>query len=177
AQISNPVFLEINFDSTSSISLQEEMIGFIDPEFLKNLNLQFTKLSDIYSLGMVMWSITSERLPFENYTIQNILINLITSKNIRENSIQDTPQEYIELYGKCWNSNSKERPTAHEVYDKLCQFELNLREPLNKNGEKNGNDEENIDVEIIHAEQNINAEQNMNKEQDINGKIFYYINT
>ncbi|CAG8633575.1 19991_t:CDS:2, partial [Cetraspora pellucida] len=36
AQISNPVFLELNFDS-SSISLQEEMIGFTDPELLKDL--------------------------------------------------------------------------------------------------------------------------------------------
>ncbi|CAG8678434.1 25636_t:CDS:1, partial [Gigaspora margarita] len=112
---------------------------------------------------MVMWSITSERFPFENYTIQNILVNLISPKNIREDPIQDTPQEYIELYGNCWNQNSKERPTAQEVYDKLSQFEINLQEPQNINGEKNGNAEENIDVElIIHVEQNMNKQQNIN---------------
>ncbi|CAG8828923.1 37410_t:CDS:2, partial [Gigaspora margarita] len=111
-QISNPVFLELNLDSSSSISLQEGMIGFIDPELLKDLNLQFTKLSDIYSLGMVMWSITSERLPFENYTIQSALI---MPRNIREKPIQGTPQEYIKLYERCWSRNSKERPTAQEV--------------------------------------------------------------
>ncbi|KAF0488388.1 kinase-like protein [Gigaspora margarita] len=183
AQISNPVFLELNLDSSSSISLQEGMIGFTDPELLKDLNLQFTKSSDVYSLGMVMWSITSERLPFENYTNQTTLVNSIVSQNMREDPIKDTPQEYVELYGKCWNLNSKERPTAQEVYDKLSQFEINLREPQNINGEKNVNAEEknvnaeeknvnaeeNTDVEqIIHVEQNMNSEQNMNKEQNIN---------
>ncbi|CAG8509481.1 133_t:CDS:2 [Cetraspora pellucida] len=47
AQISNPLFLELNFD-TSSISLQEEMIGFTDPELLKDRTQEvYTKLTQL----------------------------------------------------------------------------------------------------------------------------------
>ncbi|CAG8708173.1 7115_t:CDS:2, partial [Dentiscutata erythropus] len=102
AQILNPVFLELNADTSSYMTLQEG-IGFIDPELLKDLNSQFTKSSDIYSLD----------------------------------PIKDTPQTYIDLYLKCWKLNSKERPSAQDVYIKLTQIEKTLRESLNiGNGER-----------------------------------------
>ncbi|RIB27989.1 kinase-like domain-containing protein [Gigaspora rosea] len=129
-QILNPVFSELNVDNSSSMLLQEG-IGFIDPDLLKDLNLQFTKSSDIYSLGMIMWSITSGRPPFANYTNKITLVNLIVSKNIREEPIKDTPQAYFDLYSKCCKLNSNKRPSAQDVYTQLCQLEKTLQESLN----------------------------------------------
>ncbi|RIB27977.1 hypothetical protein C2G38_2159158 [Gigaspora rosea] len=40
-QISNSIFLELNVEASSSISLQNGMSAFIDPELLKNPTLKF----------------------------------------------------------------------------------------------------------------------------------------
>ncbi|CAG8530863.1 10342_t:CDS:2 [Gigaspora margarita] len=133
AQISNPVFLELNINASSSISLQGEMIAFTDSKLLNDLNSNFTTASDIYSLGVVMWSISSGKLPFENFTSQIDLVNRIVLENIRENPVDGTPQAYIDLYQRCWGLNSEKRPSAQEV---CIQLEANLqKESWNEYGE------------------------------------------
>ncbi|CAG8810275.1 18129_t:CDS:2, partial [Gigaspora margarita] len=151
AQILNPVLLELNVD-TSSMPLQEGMIGFTDPELLVDLNSQFTKSSDIYSLGVIMWSITSGRIPFENYTNKTNLVSLIVSKNIREDPINNTPKAYIELYTKCWKLNSKERPSAQDVYTQLTQLEKTLQESRNINGEQYAMVVQDTTAKIVHKD-------------------------
>ncbi|CAG8491657.1 37339_t:CDS:2 [Gigaspora margarita] len=130
AQLSNPVFSELNVDISSSISLQGGMIAFMDSELLKDPSTKFTSASDVYSLGFVMWSISSGKLPFENFTNQIDLANRIVSKNIRENPVYGTPQAYIDLYQRCWGSNPEERPSAQEVY---TQLEVMAQESLKIN--------------------------------------------
>ncbi|KAF0488383.1 kinase-like protein [Gigaspora margarita] len=127
AQILNPVISELNVDMSSSMPLQDG-IGFIDPELLKDLNSQFTKSSDIYSFGMIMWSITSGRSPFAN---KITLASLIVSKNISEDPIKDTPQAYLDLYSKCCKLNSEERPSAQDAHTQLVQLEKTLQESRN----------------------------------------------
>ncbi|KAF0465065.1 kinase-like protein [Gigaspora margarita] len=119
AKISNPVFSELSIDTSPSLSLQGWMIAFIDVELLKDLNSTFTAASDIYSLGFVMWSISSGKFPFENFTSQIDLVKRIISENFRENPVNGTPKAYLDLYQKCWRSNSKERISAQEVYTQL----------------------------------------------------------
>ncbi|RIB09622.1 kinase-like domain-containing protein [Gigaspora rosea] len=119
AQISNPAFLEFNLDTSSSVPLQGEMIAFTDSVLLNDLDSKFTTSSDIYSLGVIMWSISSGKFPFENFTSQIDLVNRIVSENIRENPVDGTPQAYIDLYQKCWELSSKERPSARDVYIQL----------------------------------------------------------
>ncbi|CAG8716308.1 38769_t:CDS:2 [Gigaspora margarita] len=136
-QILNPIFLKLNIEASSSMSLQEGMIGFTDPELLRDPNPQYTKSSDIYSLGMIMWSITSGKLPFENYPNKATLLSLIMSNDIRENPINGTPQEYLDLYSKCLKLNSKERPSAQDVYTQLNQFDITLQKSKNMNSSKN----------------------------------------
>ncbi|CAG8510962.1 5316_t:CDS:1, partial [Racocetra fulgida] len=95
------------------------MIAFVDVELLKDLDSNFTAASDIYSLGFVMWSISSGKFPFENFTNPSNLVNRIVSDNIREYPVKGTPNAYFDLYQKCWRSNSIERPSAQEVYTQL----------------------------------------------------------
>ncbi|CAG8450516.1 6879_t:CDS:2 [Dentiscutata erythropus] len=117
--ISNPAFLELNIDVSSSISLQAGMIAFTDPMHLIDLNSKPTTASDIYSFGVVMWSISSGKLPFENITNQTDLINQIVTEDIRENPVNGIPQEYLDLYLRCWKLNPEERPSAQDVYTQL----------------------------------------------------------
>ncbi|CAG8799783.1 22462_t:CDS:2 [Gigaspora margarita] len=104
--LSKFVLLELNVDTSSSMPLQEGMIGFTDHELLVDLNSQFTKSSDIYRLGVIMWPITSVRIPFESYTNKTNLLN------------------------------SKERSSAQDVHTQLTQLEKTLQESLNINGEQ-----------------------------------------
>lgn len=137
-KISNPIFYELNDGTLSSV---KELIGFTDPELLRDINAQFTKSSDIYSLGCVMWSISSGKFPFENFTNVTDLICRIVSENIRENPVDGTPQSYIDLYQKCWGLSTNERPSAKEVYN---QLEIMLQEELLNNLQESSLDNDKI---------------------------------
>ncbi|CAG8651673.1 20109_t:CDS:2, partial [Dentiscutata erythropus] len=115
AQISNPLFLELNKDE--SLILQK--IAFLAPEVLKDLSREFTSASDICAFGVIMWSMSSGKPPFENDTDQINLIYKILSENMRETPVIDTPVKYLDLYNKCWEQNLWSRPTIQETCDQL----------------------------------------------------------
>ncbi|KAF0507923.1 kinase-like protein [Gigaspora margarita] len=137
-KISNPIFYELNVGALSS---GKELIGFIDLELIRNHNLQFMKSSDIYSLGYIMWSISSGKFPFENFTSVTNLVRRIVWENIRENPVDGTPQSYIDLNQKCWRLSSNEQPSAKV----LCnQLEIMLQGELLNNLQECPPDEEKI---------------------------------
>ncbi|RIB27974.1 kinase-like domain-containing protein [Gigaspora rosea] len=133
-QILNPVFLELNTDTSSSALLQEGILIFTDPELLSDPNSQFKKSSDIYSLGMVMRSISCGNPPFENHTNKTTL--LLSLNDIHENPINDTSHIYLDLSLKCRKLNSKERPSAQDVYAQLAQLETTLQNSKNIDEQK-----------------------------------------
>ena len=72
------------------------VLPYVDPKSF-NSEHRLDKKSDIYSVGVIMWQISSGRQPFENLEYD---INLILSINEgkRENIIDGTPTEYSNLY-------------------------------------------------------------------------------
>ncbi|CAG8476296.1 1257_t:CDS:2 [Gigaspora rosea] len=130
-QILNPVFLELNTD----VPLQEVILEFTDPDLVTDPNSRFKKSSDIYSLGMIMQSISCGNPPLENYTNQITLS--LGLNDIHEKPINDTPQAYLDLSLKCRELNSKKRPSAQDVYTQLTQLETTLQniDDPNSNGE------------------------------------------
>ncbi|CAG8509502.1 134_t:CDS:2, partial [Cetraspora pellucida] len=134
-QIANPILFELDSNARSTISLEGGIAAFLDPECLKNQEIEFTTASDVYSFGVIMWTMSSGKHPFENITNQTMLASQIIAKDIRENPVADTPVTYINLYQKCWDSDSKKRPTIQE----LCEQLENLlkEEPFNIDDESN----------------------------------------
>ncbi|KAF0507922.1 kinase-like protein [Gigaspora margarita] len=73
-----------------------------------------TQASDVYNFGVIMWTISSEKIPSENSSSSRDLVT-----NIREKPVIDTPEAYIELYQRCCEQNSKSRPTIQGICDQL----------------------------------------------------------
>jgi serine/threonine protein kinase len=117
--------------TSNSMSDRMGFIEYIDPQCFKEKKYVRRKESDIYSLGVLFWEITSGHPPFFNWGEQSIvaLCHHIGSGH-RENPIEDTPLEYQQLYQKCWDNNPESRPDIDQVYEVLKSL-LNVYGPDN----------------------------------------------
>ncbi|CAI2181924.1 14144_t:CDS:2, partial [Funneliformis geosporum] len=98
------------------------VVPYVDPEYLKNISnknkdqLYFLNpKSDVYSVGVLLWQISSGHRPFysknEEYDA-SLVIEII--KGRREKIIEGTSTEYSELYKACWSDDSNDRPTLQQ---------------------------------------------------------------
>ena len=87
--------LSKNIDEKSSDS--SKMFAYIDPKSLNDRNYKLNKKSDVYSVGVLMWQLSSGYQPFKgiNYDI-SLMLSIVSGK--REKIIDDTPIEYSDLY-------------------------------------------------------------------------------
>ncbi|CAG8509804.1 5924_t:CDS:2 [Gigaspora margarita] len=89
------------------------------PEYLNKYNtIDKTKLN-IYSLGVLMWEISNNGIePFyKKYDGIKLAVEIINCA--RELPIKGTPLKYIDIYKKCWDINSDERPCCSEILGEL----------------------------------------------------------
>ncbi|POG76893.1 kinase-like domain-containing protein, partial [Rhizophagus irregularis DAOM 181602=DAOM 197198] len=86
------------------------MIPYIDPKILMDNNLKSNEKSDIYSIGVLLWEISSGKPPFheEKYDF-NLMYKI--SQGRREIIVPNTPNDYSNLYTECWNNEPSKRPT------------------------------------------------------------------
>ncbi|CAG8726733.1 3842_t:CDS:2, partial [Cetraspora pellucida] len=99
-------------DTTASSSVMMGVPAYVDPQYLQNgdkLNMK----SDIYSLGVLLWELTSGIPPFHNIPEMAIILEIL--KNNRERTIDNTPLKYSNLYKQCWTSEPQQRPTSSEI--------------------------------------------------------------
>src|SRR5947208_16422300 len=95
------------------------VIPYLAPEVLSKK--PYTKESDIYSFGMIMWESTTGKKPFHDRPHNHLLISDIL-KGERPQITDDTPEFYAELMKKCWNNNPENRPTAEEICECLEEY-------------------------------------------------------
>src|SRR3954449_4315918 len=101
----------------SSNSLLLGMPAYIDPQCYIKVHYNRNEKSDIYSLGVLFWEISSGKPPF--YKIPSLNISLIIVNGIRETPIENTPFEYQQLYENCWKKEPNQRPNIDEVLGQL----------------------------------------------------------
>ena len=101
------------------------MIPYMAPEVLSYKDYSkgqlppFSNKSDIYSLGVLLWELSSGHPPFKDEEYDDKLLALYIAGGKREQEKPDTPPDYYELYTDCWKGKPEERPTIEDVYDKL----------------------------------------------------------
>src|SRR6266511_2369294 len=97
------------------------VIPYLAPEVLSKK--PYTKESDIYSFGMIMWEFTTGKKPFYDRSHNHCLILDILNGE-RPQITEDTPEFYVELMKRCWDPNPKNRPTANEIFNCIKEYHI-----------------------------------------------------
>jgi len=88
------------------------VIPYIAPEIFNRI--AFSKASDVYAMGIVMWVLTTGCKPFSNIEYDlNLIYKIIEGE--RPEITYDTPECFANLMKKCWDPNPKMRPSIIEV--------------------------------------------------------------
>ncbi|RIB10107.1 kinase-like domain-containing protein [Gigaspora rosea] len=104
-----------------STSIVRGMPAYIEPQCFKDPSYKSDFKSDIYSLGVILWEISSCRPPFETIN-DGYAITIHVYQGGRENPVQGTPLEYEKLYKECWDDDPEKRPSAKLVIERLSQL-------------------------------------------------------
>ncbi|CAB4381002.1 unnamed protein product [Rhizophagus irregularis] len=118
------ISLGIAKSTESQTNLHSDVIGmiaYIDPKRLKDSFYEYNDRSDIYSLGVLMWELSSGRPPFINDINESLLRSGLLAGR-REESVPDTPNEYLILYKSCWDPEPNTRPSIIQVYNRLVKL-------------------------------------------------------
>lgn len=94
----------------------------IPPEYLlKSASLvKHDTRGDIYSLGVILWEISADgATPFVEPDFLTVLHIL---QGNREASVKGTPEEYVTLYTKCWDSDPEKRPELFSIMISLIRM-------------------------------------------------------
>ncbi len=111
----------------------------MEPKRILDPKFPYTKSSDIYSYGVLMWEISSGYPPFKDIIRNNNMISLAIDINngVREVTIPDTPKDYEELYKKCWNQEPEQRPTIKQVLEEFSKMDETRIIDVKKKNENN----------------------------------------
>ncbi|RIA80520.1 kinase-like domain-containing protein [Glomus cerebriforme] len=98
-------------------SLNNEIYGvipYVAPEIFTGIT--FSKASDVYSLGMIMWECTTGCKPFSDVEHDiELIYNILNGK--RPEITKDTPGCFATLITRCWSPDPMKRPDIAEIYE------------------------------------------------------------
>ncbi|GES95559.1 kinase-like domain-containing protein [Rhizophagus clarus] len=132
--IGNILFKDISYDTSAFISdmgLSGEIgnidntkiygvMPFVAPEVLRGN--PYTKASDIYSFGMIMYFAATGKRPLADCAHDEGLALSICDGIRPEIKESEAPRCYIDLMERCWDSNADIRPSASEIEELLLLF-------------------------------------------------------
>ncbi|POG63810.1 kinase-like domain-containing protein [Rhizophagus irregularis DAOM 181602=DAOM 197198] len=99
-------------------------LPYIAPEVI--VGREYTFASDIYSIAILMWEISSGQSPFINYEHENdIVMNVING--IRPKIVPGTPLEYKNLMKECWDANPLKRPDTYALGKKMLRINIDYQ--------------------------------------------------
>jgi len=88
------------------------VLPYMAPELISKK--QYSKASDIYSLGMLMWEIFAEHSPFHGQPHDwDLAIAIVDGKT--PPMLPEIPKTFQELINRCWKKDAKERPEMEEI--------------------------------------------------------------
>ena len=79
------------------------VIPYIDPKKFDDSKSQpysLNEKSDIYSIGVLLWEISSGQQPFKDIPYDSLMMSI--SKGLRETPVPNTPEDYVNIYTGHW---------------------------------------------------------------------------
>ncbi|PKY29672.1 kinase-like protein [Rhizophagus irregularis] len=96
-------------------------LPYIAPEVI--IGKEQTFKSDIYSISMLMWEISSGQPPFNNHEHDyDLAMNIVNG--IRPKIVPGTPLEYKNLMKQCWDADPSKRPDIITLRDKMREINI-----------------------------------------------------
>ncbi|GBC47676.2 kinase-like domain-containing protein [Rhizophagus irregularis DAOM 181602=DAOM 197198] len=111
------------------------MVPYVDPKSFNTRRNSYNqkipmyslnKKSDIYSIGVLLWEMSSGRPPFCTEGEYDVGLALEICQGLRETIVPDTPENYVKIYTKCWDSEPDNRPNIFQVVDWLRAIVTNI---------------------------------------------------
>uniref|UniRef100_U9UBQ0 Protein kinase domain-containing protein n=1 Tax=Rhizophagus irregularis (strain DAOM 181602 / DAOM 197198 / MUCL 43194) TaxID=747089 RepID=U9UBQ0_RHIID len=99
------------------------VMPYVAPEVLRGCT--YTQVADIYSFGMIMYFALTGRQPFDDRAHDHLLALDICNGIRPKLNETGTPEGYIDLMKKCWNSNPENRPNVIELNLSLFCITIN----------------------------------------------------
>ncbi|KAF0521248.1 kinase-like protein [Gigaspora margarita] len=115
--------------------------------------------SDIYSLGLLFWELSSGIPPFKNISNPaNGILHVINGE--RETPINGTPADFMNIYRDAWNGDPNLRPSIAEIRNRLNNMQMI---PIN-----HGEQDSTIDISIYNFPGNIYKDTSIDISSDDN---------
>ena len=90
---------------------------YLAPEIYTNQ--AYSKASDVYSFGLVVYNIMTCNHPFDNFSIPKELKQAICDEGKRPEFVVPVAKVYRSLIERCWSQDPKSRPTFDEILEEL----------------------------------------------------------
>ncbi|GBB99368.1 hypothetical protein RclHR1_00350024 [Rhizophagus clarus] len=169
------------------------VLPYIAPEVLQGK--EYTKSSDIYSLGVVMWELSNSATlkrqqrhkgPFHDQPYDINLATEIVTKGKRPNiaASPDIPECWLDLMKKCWASKPEDRPNIEDIMKITDAWNAEGRKILNLEsrsslvfslshaiGIDNNKIDENVVVQFLEAEKRRIERLNKGKQVERDDKL------
>lgn len=106
------------------------------PEVLRNEPSD--EKSDVYSYGVILWEIATEKIPWDNLNSMQV-IGAVGFMNQRLEIPNDVDPQWVSIIESCWHSEPQRRPSFQELLEKFKdlhrQYTLQLHSTRSTQGD------------------------------------------
>lgn len=108
-------------DSLATVKQQQsQAIAYFSPEILQN-NQTDLQAADIYSFGLMIWELLTNKFAFENFS-DNLSLSQYVVSGGREKLPDAMPRFFKELIEACWAPDPQKRPSASKIVSLVEQY-------------------------------------------------------